>query len=86
MTDPAAIRRRLDDVRRRGWIWFHREFDDSLCSVAAPVCRPDGTAVAALHVHGPAYRFPGEADQDGIGRTVRAAADRLAEQLLVSGR
>ncbi len=82
VTAPAAIRRRLDDVRRQGWIWFHREFDDSLCSVAAPVCRADGTAVAALHVHGPAYRFPGEAaDEDAIGRTVRAAADRLAAQL-----
>jgi len=82
VTAPAAIRARLDEVRSRGWIWFHREFDDSLCSVAAPVVRADGTAVAALHVHGPAYRFPGEgADTDAIGRAVRAAADRLAAQL-----
>ena len=82
VTAPAAIRSRLDEVRRVGWIWFHREFDDSLCSVAAPVVRADGTAVAALHVHGPAYRFPAEgADEDAIGRAVRAAADRLAAQL-----
>ncbi len=82
VTAPAAIRRRLDEVRRQGWIWFHREFDDSLCSVAAPALRKDGTAVAALHVHGPAYRFPGHgADEDAIGRAVRAAADRLAAQL-----
>lgn len=81
VTAPAAIRQRLDEVRQQGWIWFHREFDDSLCSVAAPVLRADGTAVAALHVHGPAYRFPGDADETAIGRAVRAAADRLAGQL-----
>lgn len=82
VTAPAAIRDRLGEVRRQGWIWFNREFDESLCSVAAPVVRADGTAVAALHVHGPAYRFPGEGvDEGAIGRTVRAAADRLAAQL-----
>ncbi|MEZ5407998.1 MAG: IclR family transcriptional regulator [Acidimicrobiales bacterium] len=82
VTSPAAIRARLDEVRRQGWIWFHREVDDSLCSVAAPVVRADGTAVAALHVHGPAYRFPGEAaDEAAIGRALRATADRLAAQL-----
>lgn len=79
--DPDAIRARLDLVRHQGWIWVHQEFDDSLCSVAAPVITAEGATVAAVHVHGPAYRFPGHLDQDQLGRLTRAAADNLARQL-----
>lgn len=81
ITAPDIIRQRLDDVRRCGFLWFHREFDESICSVAAPVLDRDGSAVAALHIHGPAFRFPGEGDEQEIGLLVRETAVRLAEQL-----
>ena len=79
--DPEQIRRRLDDARTTGYLWFHREFDESICSVAAPVLDTDGTAVAAIHIHGPAFRFPGEHSETEIGTLVRDTAIRLAEQL-----
>jgi IclR family transcriptional regulator, acetate operon repressor len=81
VVSPAAIQARLELVRNQGYIWFHQEFDESLCSVAAPVRSADGTTVAAVHVHGPAYRFPGQRDEHEIGRLTRDAAHRLARQL-----
>jgi DNA-binding IclR family transcriptional regulator len=81
VNDPAAIRARLDEIRQVGYLWFHQEFDDSICSVAAPVWSPDGSVLAALHVHGPAFRFPGDKDEQKIGELLRTAADNLAEQL-----
>jgi DNA-binding IclR family transcriptional regulator len=81
VTDPARIRERLEQIRRTGYLWFHQEFDESICSVAAPVWGADGSVVAALHVHGPAFRFPGDRDETDIGTLVRDSAARLADQL-----
>jgi DNA-binding IclR family transcriptional regulator len=33
--------------------------------------------IAALHVYGPASRFPGERDTDEVGRAVLAAAGKI---------
>ena len=52
------------------------EFSLELNSVAAPVMR-EGVAIAAVHVHGPTFRFPGEASTDAIAARVREAAARL---------
>ncbi len=84
--DPTAIRRRIDQVRSDGFVWFEQEFDDGLSSVAAPVFDVDGSAQAALHIHGPAYRFPvpgpsKEAEMKRIGTLVAETADLLAAQL-----
>lgn len=78
---PEAIRARVADVQRQGYLWFHQEFDDSICSVASPVWDDDGSVMAAIHVHGPAYRFPGDSDEREIGKLVQATAERLATQL-----
>ena len=79
--DPAAIRLRLKEIQATGYVWVLAEFDESINSVAAPVTDHTGATVAALHVHGPAYRFPDMAKADEIGRIVRQAADRLTRQL-----
>lgn len=79
--DPVAIRERIEQVCTIGHIWFEREFDEGLSSVAAPVWGPDGTVVAALHIHGPAYRFPAPHDRDRIGKLVAEAARQLSTQL-----
>ncbi len=81
ITDPDLIRARLAAVRRDGYIWVYAEFDQSINSVAAPVTDGSGHTLAALHVHGPAYRFPGEGRADEIGRLVRDAAHKLSAQL-----
>ncbi|MEM7339594.1 MAG: IclR family transcriptional regulator [Actinomycetota bacterium] len=80
--DPIEIRRRIEHVSRAGYLWFHREYDDEISSVAAPVWGPGRREVlAAVHVHGPAYRFPGDGSADEIGALVSDAASRLADQL-----
>jgi Transcriptional regulator len=65
INQPARIRRRLASIRRLGYVWTTGEFDEGISSVAAPVVDPTGTTVAAIHCHGPSYRFPGPADTAG---------------------
>jgi DNA-binding IclR family transcriptional regulator len=79
--DPTTIRARIEEVRRAGYIWYYQEFDDSICSVASPVWAADGSVLAALHVHGPAFRFPGDDDPEEIGKLVCETAESLATQL-----
>lgn len=82
VVEPAAIRDRLAGVRRAGLAWTREEFAEGITSVAAPVLDTEGAVVAALHIHGPAYRFPG-AGAEAAERAVVAAAQRLGRLLLV---
>jgi DNA-binding IclR family transcriptional regulator len=77
LTDAAAIRTRLVDIAGKGYAWAFEELIDGLNSVAAPIRDAGGRVVGAIHAHGPAYRFPGDADADALGRLVAAAADRV---------
>jgi IclR family acetate operon transcriptional repressor len=81
VVDPDAIRLRLKEVQATGYLWVFAEFDESINSVAAPISDHTGATVAALHIHGPAYRFPDMAKADQIGEIVRQSADRLSKQL-----
>jgi DNA-binding IclR family transcriptional regulator len=78
--DPAAIRTRLTRAKSVGSEWVYGEFSTELNSVAAPVFE-NGSAIAAVHVHGPAFRFPGEGSPDVVAGQVRDAAARLTELL-----
>lgn len=73
IVDPDAVRERLRDVRRHGYTWAVEEFDPGITSIAAPIADASGEVIAAVHLHGPSYRFP--------------AADRMAflEDLTVTG-
>lgn len=81
VTDPEQIRKRLTDIRSRGYVWVYEEFVEGINSVAAPVRERNGLITAALHVHGPAYRFPGEDDAEEIGRATADSARRLSTAL-----
>jgi IclR family transcriptional regulator, acetate operon repressor len=81
LVDPAALRARLDQVRADGYAWVHDEFAEGLSSVAAVVTDAGGTAVAAVHIHGPSYRFPGEGRQTAVAQAVVAAAERVSAGL-----
>ena len=76
--EPAEIRRRLPAIAGADFAWVHEEFAEGLNSVAAPVRDRTDAVIAAVHVHGPSYRFPGAADEAGIGATVVAAARRIS--------
>ena len=81
VVDPDAIRTRLENIRSIGYAWVYEEFAEGINSVAAPIFEPDGSVESALHVHGPAYRFPDPDRTHDTGMLVIEAATRLAEQL-----
>ena len=81
VTDPAVIRERLTDVATAGCFWFFTEYDDSINSVAAPVTDADGSVIAALHIQGPAYRFPDPDGAEAVSKLLKTAAKNLSVQL-----
>ena len=72
ITSPDALRERLAQVRIDGYAWVHGEFAEGLSSVAAGVADATGVLAAAVHVHGPAYRFP-QGRETEFGEQVLAA-------------
>jgi DNA-binding IclR family transcriptional regulator len=71
----------LRDVRRRGYTWAIEEFDPGISSVAAPIADSSGEVIAAVHIHGPSYRFPPEGREAALSEMVVTAAARIAAGL-----
>ena len=84
LTDAGALLERLRDVRRDGHAWVHDEYAVGLTSVAAPIADARAEIVAAVHVHGPSYRFPAAGEADRIAAAVRTAAARIGARLRTS--
>jgi DNA-binding IclR family transcriptional regulator len=80
VVDPGQIRCRLAEIRKTGHFWIHEEFAEGINSVAAPVLADEGRALGAIHVHGPAYRFPAEGKADAVAGVVREAATRFSSR------
>ncbi len=85
LTDAGALLERLRDVRRDGHGWVRDEFAEGIASVAAPIAGVDGEVVAAVHIHGPTYRFPAPGSEGVIAGAVRAAAARIGVRLRAGG-
>ena len=81
LTDAAALLERLRDIRRDGHAWTRDEYATGLSSVAASIADARAEVVAAVHVHGPSYRFPAAGDDDRIAAAVRTAAARIGVRL-----
>jgi DNA-binding IclR family transcriptional regulator len=81
VADPDALRERLRQVRRDGFAWTREEFDRGISSVAAPIADDSGEVVAAVHLHGPSYRFPSAGTGTAIAERVVAAAAQIAGSL-----
>ncbi|MFQ5556480.1 MAG: IclR family transcriptional regulator [Acidimicrobiales bacterium] len=82
VTDPVAIAERLETIRNIGYCWVYEEFAEGINSVAAPLISASGRVEAAVHVHGPAYRFPDPDHTHDFGVRLVETASRLAEQLI----
>ncbi len=80
LTDAEEFRDRLQQVRSAGYAWGFEEFAEGINSVAAAVFGPTGVE-AAIHVHGPAYRFPDPDRTHDLGLMVAEAAELLSAQL-----
>ena len=79
-----ALLERMRAIRRDGYTWALEEFDEGISSVAAPVADASGEVVAAVHLHGPSYRFPAPGD-DALAELVVATAARISESLRQAG-
>jgi len=60
ITDPAELRRQLDDVRAAGVAWEQCESNPDVACVAAPVWNAQGENVAAMSISAPATRVTPE--------------------------
>lgn len=81
MVGVAPLRKRLASVAERDHEWVFGEFSDDINSVAAPVRDDADMVVAAVHVHGPSYRFPGGTELDVVAAHVVTAAQRISDRL-----
>jgi len=68
-------------VRRQGFTWAIEEFDPGIASVAAPIADASGEVIAAVHLHGPSYRFPPAERTMELAQLVVTGAARIAAGL-----
>jgi DNA-binding IclR family transcriptional regulator len=80
-----ALLERMRAIRRDGYAWALEEFDEGISSVAAPVADASGEVVAAVHLHGPSYRFPAAGAEAAIAERVVTTAARIAGSLRQAG-
>lgn len=85
LVEPDAVLARLRAVRRDGVAWTIDEFAEGISSVAAPVSDEDGDVIAAVHVHGPSYRFPPSGAEAATAEAVIATAARISRQIRHTG-
>ena len=85
ITDASGLLARLREVRREGYSWVREEFALGITSVAAPVADADGEVVAAVHVHGPTYRFPAKGSDRRVATEVVEVAAAIGARLRADG-
>ena len=79
--EPEAIRARLAGAQNDGYAWVFEEFTEGINSVAAPLLSTGKKPIGALHIHGPAYRFPAPRQDTAIGELVAHTSEQVSEQL-----
>jgi DNA-binding IclR family transcriptional regulator len=79
ITDVAALRRELDEVRRAGIAFDDGEFDAELRCVGVPVKDFSGRLIGAIGISGPIWRLSIQALQSRA-KLVEAAAARLSAE------
>ncbi|GAB4278212.1 MAG: IclR family transcriptional regulator [Deferrisomatales bacterium] len=85
LTDPAAFRARLEEVRRQGYLVEENEVIEGVWGVAAPVRGAEGRVVAAVGVALPLIE-KSEARAREVADRVRACAEAISDALGFAGR
>jgi DNA-binding IclR family transcriptional regulator len=81
LTDPGVLRERLRQEQLDGFAWTREEFAEGIASLAAPVHDEDGEVIAAVHLHGPSYRFPRAGGEARLEETLVIAAARISGRI-----
>ena len=81
LVTAADLLERMRAIRRDGFASALEEFDEGISSIAAPVADASGEVVAAVHLHGPSYRFPATGAEASIAERVVTTAARIAGSL-----
>lgn len=85
VTDPAALRTILEEVREQGWALVDQELEIGLRSIAAPVHARDGRVTAAVNVSGAAATSSIERLRDEYLPALLRTAAQIDEALRHSG-
>jgi DNA-binding IclR family transcriptional regulator len=75
VTDPAELRRQLDEAVRLGWASTNEELEIGLTAIAAPVRDGSGKVVAAVSVSGPSFRLTPELFTQVAPQVIEGAAE-----------
>jgi len=79
LTDPEALRREFETIRRAGYAVAHQELETDYIAVAAEFRGPLGEVEGAISVGGPVSRFS-RRRIERLGRQLRDEADVLSRQ------
>lgn len=74
VTDPAALREQLRQIRAQGWSATHDEMAPDVAGVAAPIFDPMGRVAASLSIGGPTSRFTPDRIPDLVAKATSAAS------------
>lgn len=80
ITDPAALRAHLDQIRAQGYAATDEALELGLVAIGAPLYNHDGQVVAAISVFGPKLRLTSER-VPALGRLLQETAVRISTQL-----
>jgi IclR family acetate operon transcriptional repressor len=80
ITDPAALTRHLEEIRRRGSAIDDEEGEEGVRCIGAPIFGRPGDVIAAISIAGPAYRLTLQ-KLKRLSRIVRAAGLEISTAL-----
>jgi DNA-binding IclR family transcriptional regulator len=81
LATPAALRKELRAIRKKGYAWTNGEYDEDIAGVAAPVFDSDHRIVAAVCLFGPMFRWPKEARAGKLIELTQHTANEISTRL-----
>ncbi|MHB0868707.1 MAG: IclR family transcriptional regulator [Chloroflexota bacterium] len=80
ITDPARLRRELDEIRQQGYAMSSGEHSPGIASISCPILSQEGQVVAAINISGPSARLS-EARLLECLSPIREATQAISRQL-----
>lgn len=85
VTEPAALLKRIQQVRKQGWCLVDQELEEGLISVAAPLYGANMKMVAAINISGQANRTDARAVQEQLLPPLLETAQTISRLLRHKG-